>query len=118
MYTVNVTFEGKNVQPVVLKNVEDGQTLLELLLANNIKIDHECGGICTCTTCHVYVKKGMSFIEDKSRRENDFIRKKIPGSLETSRLSCQALIMKGNGVIEITIPNDTSEIVKPKSNIE
>lgn len=104
MYSVYIKFEQNNLHRVVLKNVKDGQTLLELLLANEIELTHDCGGVCSCTTCHVYVEKGMMYIEEMSRREEDFIRKKIAGCSHSSRLSCQALIAKGSGEIEIMIP--------------
>jgi ferredoxin, 2Fe-2S len=109
MYTVHVKFVQEKLNPVVLKNVEYGQTLLELLLANKIELDHECGGVCSCTTCHVYVEKGLRHIEEKSRREVDFINKKIDTRLISSRLSCQALILEGSGEIEIVIPDQTKE---------
>ena len=104
MYTVHVKFGEKNLHPVVLKNVEYGQTLLELLLKNKIELNHECGGVCSCTTCHVYVENGMMHIEEKSKREDDFINKKIDKRLNSSRLSCQALILEGGGEIKIIIP--------------
>jgi 2Fe-2S ferredoxin len=114
MYFVRVTFEGQNIHPIVLKDVVHGQTLLELLLAGNIEVRHECGGVCSCTTCHVHVKKGMTFIEEKSRREEDFIRNKIQGHSGTSRLSCQSLILDGNGEIEIVIPDYSFQITNGK----
>ena len=109
MYTVHVKFEQKNLQPVVLERVEYGQTLLELLLTNNIGLHHECGGVCSCTTCHVYVEKGMIHIDEMSRREADFVRKKVSNHLRSSRLSCQAVITEGNGEIEIVIPDQNHE---------
>ena len=109
MYTVHVRFEQKSLHAVVLKNVQHGQTLLELLLANKVELKHECGGVCSCTTCHVYVEKGMNCFEEMSRREADFIRKKVNSHLSSSRLSCQALIGEGNGEIEIVVPHQVNE---------
>ena len=109
MYTVRVNFAEKNLHPVVLENVEYGQTILELLLANNVRLSHECGGVCSCTTCHVYVEKGMAHLDEMNRREEDFIQKKIPGRSTASRLSCQALIAEGNGEIELVIPVPADE---------
>jgi len=109
MYTVHVKFEQKNLHPVVLENVSYGQTLLELLLANKIALNHECGGVCSCTTCHVYVEKGMTHMEGISRREEDFVRKKVIRRSGTSRLSCQAVIAEGNGEIEIVVPDQNNE---------
>ena len=73
MYTVKIKFEEKGMQPVVFENVEPGQTLLELALKNDIELHHNCGGVCACTTCHIYIDKGMDFIDELSEKEEDFI---------------------------------------------
>ena len=31
---------------------EPGQSLLEIALANGIALDHACGSVCACSTCH------------------------------------------------------------------
>ena len=31
-------------------------------LDNGIAIEHACGGVCACSTCHVYVEQGMDFV--------------------------------------------------------
>jgi len=38
------------------------ESLLELALENGINIEHACGGVCACSTCHVYVEEGMDQI--------------------------------------------------------
>ena len=42
---MNTTVEGKV-----------GDTLLDVAVANEIPLQHACGGFCACTTCHVIVK--------------------------------------------------------------
>lgn len=106
MYTVKFNFEQKDLVPITLENVEDGQSLLELALKNDIELHHNCGGVCACTTCHLYVDKGMEFLEELSDREEDFIDRAVSPKLN-SRLGCQSLINEGNGTIEVTIPDQT-----------
>lgn len=106
MYTVKFNFEQKDLAPITLENVEDGQSLLELALKNDIELHHNCGGVCACTTCHLYVDKGMEFLEELSDREEDFIDRAVSPKLN-SRLGCQSLINEGNGTIEVTIPDQT-----------
>ena len=69
MYTVRFKFEQQGLAPVVFTNVEDGQSLLEIALKNDIELHHNCGGVCACTTCHLYVEKGMEFIDEISDKE-------------------------------------------------
>lgn len=106
MYTVKFNFEQKNLAPVTLENVEEGQSLLELALKNDIELHHNCGGVCACTTCHLYVENGMEFLEELSDREEDFIDRAVSPKLN-SRLGCQSLINEGAGIIEVTIPDQT-----------
>ena len=106
MYTVKFNFEQKGLEPRTFENVEDGQSLLELALKNDIELHHNCGGVCACTTCHLYVEKGMEFLEEITDREEDFIDRAVNPKLN-SRLGCQSLINEGTGIIEVTIPDQT-----------
>ncbi len=62
MYTVKFNFEEKGLAPVTLENVEDGQSLLEVALKNDIELHHNCGGVCACSTCHLYVVTGKKIL--------------------------------------------------------
>lgn len=106
MYTVKFNFEEKGQEPITLENVAPGQSLLELALINDIELHHNCGGVCACTTCHLYVEKGMEFIDELSDREEDFIDRAVNPKLN-SRLGCQSLLLDGNGLIEVTLPDQT-----------
>jgi len=87
----------------MLKNVEPGQSILELALLNNIPLQHDCGGICACTSCHLYVEEGMEFIDDQSRREQAFIERAL-NPRSNSRLGCQSILLNGYGQITVLLP--------------
>ncbi len=106
MYTININFEEKALPPVVLNNVEPGQSLLEIILKNDIELHHNCGGVCACTTCHLYVQKGMEYIEEITDREEDFIDRATNPRLN-SRLGCQSVLLNNDGTIEVTLPDQT-----------
>jgi 2Fe-2S ferredoxin len=106
MYTIKFNFEQKDLAPVVLSNIESGQSLLEIALKNDIELHHNCGGVCACTTCHLYVEKGLEHIDELSDREEDFIDRAINPRLN-SRLGCQSLLLDGSGEIEVTLPDQT-----------
>jgi 2Fe-2S ferredoxin len=106
MYKIKFKFEQKGLEPRILENIEAGQSLLEIALSNDIELHHNCGGVCACTTCHLYVDKGMEHIDEITDREEDFIDRATSPRLN-SRLGCQSLLIKGKGEIEVTLPDQT-----------
>jgi 2Fe-2S ferredoxin len=106
MYTLHVKFEQKGVEPVTLSNIEPDQSLLEVCLDNGIELHHNCGAVCACSTCHMYVHAGMEHLEELSDREEDFIDRAVNPRIN-SRLGCQCVLQAGSGTIEITLPDQT-----------
>jgi 2Fe-2S ferredoxin len=106
MYNLKINFEQKGLTPVLLEKPEPGQTLLEICLKNDIELHHNCGGVCACTTCHLYIEKGMDYIDEISDKEEDFIDRAVNPRLN-SRLGCQSLLLEGSGDIEILLPDQT-----------
>lgn len=106
MYTINFNFEQKDIHPITVENCEVDDSILEVALKNNIHLHHNCGGVCACSTCHIYLESGENFVEDLSDKEEDFIDRARNPKL-SSRLSCQCLLLKGDGIINVTIPDQT-----------
>ena len=106
MYKITFRFEQKGLEPVTLDNIESGQSILEVALKNDIELHHNCGGVCACSTCHLYIDKGESLVEELSDKEEDFIDRAVNPRLN-SRLGCQCLLNEGGGVIEVTLPDQT-----------
>lgn len=80
-----------------------GQPMSLLDVAENygIFLDHACGGVCACTTCHLHVKEGMKGLSEAEDLELDRMDT-APGLQLNSRLGCQAVIEKpGAYVVEI-----------------
>ena len=52
---------------------EEGQegSLLGLLLEAGIELDHVCGGVVACSTCHIYVTKGLDSAPEPIEEEED-----------------------------------------------
>lgn len=109
MATVTFTFEDKNLQPVKVENVESDISILEVAEENHVHLSHNCGGVCACSTCHVYVEQGEDSLEEISDKEEDFIDRAINPRLE-SRLGCQCIILEDDAEIAIQIP-DQSKII-------
>ncbi len=84
--------------------------LLEVALGNGVNIEHACGGVCACSTCHVYVEKGAEFLSESTEAEEDRVEE-APGLQRNSRLACQCVIEKA-GEIVVRIPSWNRNAVK------
>lgn len=106
MYNVTFKFEQKGQEPIIISNVTPGQSILEVALKNEINLHHNCGGVCACSTCHLYIDKGEMLVDELSDREEDFIDRAINPRLN-SRLGCQCVLVENDGDIEVTLPDQT-----------
>jgi len=106
MYTVTFKFEQRGLEPVTINDVEPDQSLLEVALKNDIELHHNCGGVCACSTCHLYVDKGEDYLEELSDKEEDFIDRAVNPRIN-SRLGCQCILQEGDGNVIVTLPDQT-----------
>lgn len=74
-------------------------SLLDIALHNNIRLEHNCGGNCACTTCHVVAKQGEENLSPMESDEEDRLDT-AQGLTLHSRLGCQAVV-QGDVVVEI-----------------
>ena len=84
---------------------EVGATVMETAIKNSVPgIEAECGGACSCSTCHVYVDAGWKEAtgEPSPMEEDmlDFAFEVRP----TSRLSCQIKVTEGLDGLTVTTP--------------
>ncbi len=106
MYRIKFNFEQPGLEAITLENIEKGQSILEIALKSDIELHHNCGGVCACSTCHVYVNKGDNFLEELSDKEEDFIDRAVNPRIN-SRLGCQCLLLEAEGDVEVTLPDQT-----------
>jgi 2Fe-2S ferredoxin len=79
-----------------------GKTLLQASRESGAPEGDACGGVCACSTCHVYVHQGGDLLAEASDDEEDILDKAFDVQI-TSRLGCQAKIEQdGDLVVEIT----------------
>jgi 2Fe-2S ferredoxin len=92
---------------------EVGESLLDAALRNHVEIDHACGGVCACSTCHVKVTAGADALREASEDELDQLDEARDVALN-SRLSCQARIERvpEGGVIEAVIPSWNVNLIR------
>lgn len=93
------------VDPADLPFGRDGHpgSILDIALENDIDVDHACGGVCACATCHVIVREGFDSCPESSEAEEDQLDN-APGLEEHSRLGCQC-VPDGTQDIVVEIPD-------------
>jgi 2Fe-2S ferredoxin len=103
LHKITINFEEKGKQ-VLEFPIGVGESVLDVCLDNNIDLQHNCGGVCGCSTCHIYVNQGENSVQGISEKEEDFIDRAISPRIN-SRLACQCIMIDGN--IEVTIPDQS-----------
>ena len=73
-------------------------SVLDIVLGAGVDVDHACGGVCACATCHVHVAEGLRSCSEATDDELDQLDSARELTLE-SRLSCQC------------VPNGTENLV-------
>ncbi|HMI92080.1 MAG TPA: 2Fe-2S iron-sulfur cluster-binding protein [Polyangiales bacterium] len=96
-----VRFIKENVEV----EVPAGTSILEAARKGGAPEGDRCGGVCACSTCHVYVVKGFEQTSEIEDEEFDILDKAVDVKM-TSRLGCQAKI---NGDIEVLISDESFE---------
>jgi 2Fe-2S ferredoxin len=91
-----VTFqpEGKGA------DVAPGTSLLDAAEAAGVDLPSNCGGVCACTTCHVWVEAGQDSLSELEDREDDKLQE-AAGLSAHSRLACQARVGREDVVVRV-----------------
>ena len=100
------------VDPGQLEEASEGQlgSILDIATKNGLEIDHSCGGVCACSTCHVIVREGAESCNEASEDEDDMLEL-APGLTAESRLACQC-IPDGSEDVVVEIPGWNRNMVK------
>jgi ferredoxin, 2Fe-2S len=84
-----VRFESDGIEV----DVPFGTSILDASRAGGAQVGSACGGVCACSTCHVYVKQGLDALSEANDREEDIMDKAFDVRPQ-SRLGCQAKILR------------------------
>ena len=82
-------------------DVAPGLTILQAAKQAGAPQGDRCGGVCACSTCHVYVVKGFDSLSDIEDEEFDILDKAFDVR-PTSRLGCQAKLGEGDVDVEVS----------------
>jgi ferredoxin len=84
-----------------------GSSILTAAQSSGAPEGSACGGVCACSTCHIYVETGRELLSDASEDEEDILDKAFDVRMN-SRLGCQAKIER-EGTIEVRITRESLE---------
>lgn len=84
---------------------EEGASILDAALDADVEIDHNCGGNCACSTCHVIIEEGYDTLNPVTEDEQDMLDEAV-GLTEKSRLACQCLLTQN---VVVRVPETASQ---------
>ena len=99
-----ITFITQEDETIVVEGTSG--SVMELAVEHNVKgIDGDCGGVCSCATCHVHLApEDMANIGSASEIEADMLELDDNAN-EFSRLSCQLEISDALDGIVLKVAN-------------
>jgi 2Fe-2S ferredoxin len=116
-YTITYILPDKTVRQVQVDpdKIPYGPTglpgsVLNIALGNAIDLEHACGGVCACSTCHVIVKEGLESCNEGTDDEFDQLEE-APAITLQSRLGCQC-VPNGTMDLVVEIPAVNKNLVK------
>ena len=68
MATIIFNFEDKS-KTTVKSVINKGESILDVALDEDIGLHHNCGGVCACSTCHIYLIQGMDSVKEITDKE-------------------------------------------------
>jgi 2Fe-2S ferredoxin len=83
----------------------EGKTLMEAALRHNIAgIDAECGGACSCGTCHVLVDDAWAGLLPAKAADEEATLDYASGLQHNSRLACQIVVRAALDGLLVRLP--------------
>ena len=94
--------EGNDIQEV---QVESGSSVMQATIDNGIEgIDAECGGACSCATCHCYIDDTwLERVSPAQGMELDLLQV-VDEPRDGSRLACQVKVTDELDGVIVSIP--------------
>ncbi|MEK6643858.1 MAG: 2Fe-2S iron-sulfur cluster-binding protein [Planctomycetota bacterium] len=78
-------------------------SILEICMGHGIELDHACGGVCACSTCHVHVLDGLDSCNVATEEEEDELEEAYDLK-PNSRLGCQCVPTGTAPIVRVRIP--------------
>lgn len=85
----------------------EGWRVMEIIRDNELPIKAECGGACSCATCHVYVnEEWVKKLYDMRDDEEEMLDEAFEVE-DNSRLSCQIIMTPELNGLKVTLAPGT-----------
>ena len=85
--------------------VKNGLSVMEGAIRNNVPgIDADCGGMCACATCHVFVEPAWGARLAPPTAQEEEMLNFTAERRETSRLACQIPVVDALDGLTVTLP--------------
>ncbi|MEC4674030.1 MAG: 2Fe-2S iron-sulfur cluster-binding protein [Nitrospirota bacterium] len=85
-------------------------SILDIAMGAGLDVEHACGGVCACSTCHVIVREGLDTCSEATDDELDQLDE-APAITLQSRLACQC-VPDGTQNLVVEIPEWNKNLVK------
>jgi len=86
----------------------DGWQIMEIIREADLPIKADCGGCCSCATCHVYVDEAwVSKVPPQQEEEEDTLDASSLLVRDNSRLCCQIEFTPELDGLKVTLSEDT-----------
>ena len=87
-------------------DVPTGQSIMDGSVRNNLPgIVAECGGSCSCATCHVHLAPEFADLFGEATDEERDLLEYAEDVDERSRLSCQLIVNAGCDGVRVIVPD-------------
>jgi 2Fe-2S ferredoxin len=87
-------------------DVPEGTSILDAARRAGAPEGSRCGGVCACSTCHVYVEAGADMLSQRADDERDMLELSARDHRPGSRLGCQTRLVRP-GRCEIRISDES-----------
>jgi 2Fe-2S ferredoxin len=84
-------------------------SILDIALHHGVSIEHACGGVCACATCHVILEAGGESCNEAGEAEEDQLDEAY-GLTVRSRLACQC-VPDGRMDVVVRVPGWNRNLV-------
>ncbi|MGY0541468.1 2Fe-2S iron-sulfur cluster-binding protein [Nocardioides sp. YJ-D4] len=88
-------------------DVPAGQSVMDGSVRNNLPgIVAECGGSCSCATCHVHLEPEFADRFDEPLPEERDLVEFLEGATDRSRLACQLIVTDQCSGVRVLVATD------------
>ena len=82
----------------VIYNAEEGDSILDLDLENNVDHTNDCGGSCACSPCKIVIVSGRENLSEQEEEEKDILEA-YGWNPDEYRLACQCIVVEGGNIV-------------------